>query len=496
MPRTSGILLHPTSLPGDGIGTIGPHAHRFARWLAESGQSWWQMLPVGPTGYGDSPYQSPSTFAGNPLLLDIDQLAEDGWVPDPGFAPKSEVPPYEVDFGSVIPWKTERLAEAAHRFLENRTGLPDGFERFVEAHGGVWLDEFALFTALKRHHGLRPWWEWPSDLVHREHEALADARSALADAIERVRVEQYFFDQQFSALRGLCRRLGIGLIGDVPIFVAHDSADVWANPDLFHLDQQGRPTVVAGVPPDYFSPTGQRWGNPLYDWQRHIDTRFVWWTARMRRALELFDLVRVDHFRGFAASYHIPASEDTAIAGEWVPAPGAMLFDHLKNEFAELPVIAEDLGVITDDVVELRDRYGFPGMKILQFGFGTESHHALDQFRTNVVAYTGTHDNDTAVGWFEDRSAARAPERMAAMRVLDTDGQEFHWALLEGVFASIADTVIAPLQDVLGLDRSARMNLPGTTAGNWRWRFEWSQLTDEHSKRLLHLTRRTGRLAD
>ncbi len=496
MPRTSGILLHPTSLPGEGIGTLGTHALRFARWLADSGQSWWQMLPVGPTGYGDSPYQSPSTFAGNPLLIDFADLTADGLLDDVRLELADGSPPDRVDFGVVIPWKTERLRRAAEQFLVRPPSSRVEFLRFTSDHGGVWLDEFALFTALKRAHDLEPWWRWPEELAARDPSTLARARAELSDSIEQVKVEQFLFDRQFSALREGCRDLGIGLIGDVPIFVAHDSADVWANRDLFHLDPAGMPTVVAGVPPDYFSPTGQRWGNPLYDWDRHIATGFAWWTARMGRAFEMFDLVRIDHFRGFAASYHIPASEETAVNGEWVPAPGRQLFDHLATVFPSLPVIAEDLGVITDDVIALRDRYGLPGMKILQFGFGTESHHSLDQFRPDVVAYTGTHDNDTAVGWFRDRSAARAPERLMAKRVLDSDGSEFHWDLIAGVFSSVADVAIAPLQDILGLDTGARMNQPGTTAGNWRWRFTWDQLTEAHSKRLLELTLRTGRLPD
>ncbi len=483
MVRTSGVLLHPTSLPGPhGIGSLGDHAHRFVDWLADTSQTWWQMLPIGPTGYGDSPYQSPSTFAGNPLLIDLDDLHRRGLLPTIGSPPP--FPAGTVDFGMVIPWKMNRLAEAVACFRPD-----EGFDAFAERHGDTWLDDFALFTALKRSHQLRPWWEWDEDLIRRRPKALAAARRRLSAEIRMIKIEQHLFDLQFGELRRYCATKGISLIGDIPIFVAHDSADVWANPELFFLDDKGMPTVVAGVPPDYFSPTGQRWGNPLYDWDRHIETGFRWWTKRMARVFSLFDLVRVDHFRGFAASYHIPADEETAVRGEWIPAPGRALFDHLSQVFTTLPVIAEDLGVITDDVIALRDRYNFPGMKILQFGFGTESHHGLDQFRENVVAYTGTHDNDTAIGWFRSDD----PDRELALTGLGSDGSEFHWSLIAGVMSSIADTAIIPLQDVLGLGTGARMNTPGTTTGNWRWRYTWDQIDTVVTDRFRRLTVGGGR---
>jgi 4-alpha-glucanotransferase len=494
MSRTSGILLHPTSLPGPhGIGTLGPEATRFAGFLASTGQSWWQMLPVGPTGYGDSPYQSPSTFAGNPLLIDLDMLVGEGLIPaghidsPPPFAAAS------VDFGSVIPWKSEILAKVARDFPTAGAHLGDGFESFREEHGAAWLDDFALFTALKRRHDLRPWWEWEKALVRRRPRSLAAARRRLRDAISAVEIEQFLFELQFQAIRAACHSSGVRLVGDVPIFVAHDSSDVWANPDLFHLNEEGLPTVVAGVPPDYFSATGQRWGNPLYRWDRHIDSGFEWWTRRMDRAFHLFDLVRVDHFRGFAASWHIPAEQPTAEFGQWVEAPGTELFDHLTSVFGPLPVIAEDLGVITDDVVALRDRYGFPGMKILQFGFGAESHHALTEFRSNVVAFTGTHDNDTSQGWLDDPAPERIPERSLALETLERSGDGFVWDLIRAVMASVADTAMIPMQDVLGLGTEARMNTPATTSGNWGWRFTWDQLTPELVERLRAITERTGR---
>lgn len=453
------------------------------------GLRWWQMLPVGPTGYGDSPYQSPSTFAGNPLLIPVDALVADG------LSTTDEAtgahPDDRVDFGAVIPWKREILDRATDRFL--RRELPRGFEAFVDRHADVWLDDFALFTALKREHRSTPWWEWPETYRDRDPTGLTRARSELTPSIEAVKVEQYLFDEALGRLRRACAEHEVGIIGDIPIFVAHDSADVWANRDLFLLDDRGLPTVVAGVPPDYFSATGQRWGNPLYDWDRHAETGFKWWEARMRRTFEMFDLVRIDHFRGFVASWHIPASNDTAVEGAWEPAPGRDLFAHLQSVFGELAVIAEDLGVITPEVEALRDEFGLPGMKVLQFGFGTESTHALDQFREHVVAYTGTHDNDTARGWFESGDPARVQERETARAALATQGEDFAWDLVQAVFESVATIAIVPLQDVLSLGTEARMNTPGSETGNWGWRFRWDQITAERISAVRQLAERTGR---
>lgn len=490
LPRSAGILLHPTSLPGPGIGDLGPSARRFAELVADMGMRWWQMLPVGPTGYGDSPYQSPSTFAGNPILISPEDLVADGLL-DATDAERS-FDPDEVDFGPVIAWKREILDTAVHRFLARPRD--EGFVAFSHTHGTTWLDDFALFTAIKRSLGLRPWWEWPDDLVRRRPDALEAARTGLADSVEAIRVEQFLFDRQFTRLRAECRDRGVSLIGDIPIFVAHDSADVWANPDLYWLEDDGSPSVVAGVPPDYFSETGQRWGNPLYRWERHQETDFAWWTARMRRVTSLFDLVRVDHFRGFAASWHIPADAPTAIDGTWVPAPGEELFVHLESVFGDdLPVIAEDLGLITPDVEELRDEFGLPGMKVLQFGFGTESAHAISEFRPHVIAYTGTHDNDTAQGWFESEDPDRVPERALALESLESDGTRFAWDLVTAVFESVAAVAVVPLQDLLGLGTEARMNTPGTAAGNWRWRFRWEAIGPELIDDVAALVRRTGR---
>jgi 4-alpha-glucanotransferase len=491
--RSSGILLHPTSLPGPGgIGELGKAAHRFVEVLAGMRQSWWQMLPVGPTGFADSPYQSPSTFAGNPLLVDLGVLVEDGLLEASEPAPLAGLPADRVDYGEVIPIRMRLLDLAADRFLDrpDRTRRRE-LGRFRETHGPVWLDDYALFAALKQEHELREWTTWEPELVRREPQALAAARKRLRTEIRRHEVIQFLFRRQWTELRRVCSGHGIRLIGDLPIFVAHDSAEVWANPHLFFLGADGLPTVVAGVPPDYFSETGQRWGNPLYRWTRHRADGFAWWMDRLRHAFSMFDLVRVDHFRGFAGYWEIPASEPTAVKGRWVRAPGRELFDACLAEFGELPVIAEDLGVITEDVEELRDRYGFPGMKVLQFGFGFDSEHHPDAIRERVIVYTGTHDNDTTLGWFTD--PAYAEEQETALEFLDADGSEFNWDLMRVAMASVAETAVVPLQDLLGLGSDARMNTPGVTSGNWSWRFGWEELTPAITERFRLLTEDTGR---
>lgn len=493
--RTSGILLHPTSLPGPfGIGELGSDAHHFIEVLTEMRQSWWQMLPIGPTGYGDSPYQSPSTFAGNPLLVSWELMAADGLIGADWLRPQAALSPSEVDFAKIFPLRMRALEEASGAFEDRCTPqIAARFAKFVSEHGPVWLDDFAVYTALKRAHDLRPWWDWPSDLAHRQPEALEHARAELASQIRRVEIEQFLFDLHFFRLRQEAGRHGISLIGDLPIFVAHDSSDVWAHPDLFQLDAHGQPTVVAGVPPDYFSETGQRWGNPLYHWDRHHQEGFAWWQARMERALSLFDVIRIDHFRGFVASWEIPADEPTAVRGTWVEAPGIELFDHLHQVFGRLPVIAENLGIITDDVEELRLRYDFPGMKVLQFGFDSSSTHSPEHFTKDVVAYTGTHDNDTTVGWWNTDSRERALEREVAKQLLGTDGEEIHWDFIDATMRSEAAITIFPLQDLMGLGSEARMNTPGTESGNWRWRFRWDDLTTEITERMRRLTEETHR---
>ncbi|MBI5601319.1 MAG: 4-alpha-glucanotransferase [Gemmatimonadetes bacterium] len=476
-PRSAGILLHPTSLPGPhGIGDLGPDAHRFVELLHAAGATLWQMLPLGPTGYGDSPYQCFSAFAGNPLLIHV-----------PGDG--GDFPVHTVDFGRVIRHKHALLRAATAAMT------PDDAYGIFCAEQAWWLEDYALFMALKHAHGGASWTSWEHGAARRDPHALATWRTRLANDIEHVRREQYLFFSQFRALRQACHRFGIRLMGDLPIYVAHDSADVWANPTLFKLDPQGRPAVQAGVPPDYFSATGQLWGNPIYDWEKLRATGYDWWVRRMRAAFEMFDTVRIDHFRGFEAYWEVPGSDTTAIHGEWVPGPGADLFEAITHALGPLPIVAENLGVITPAVEALRERFGYPGMSILQFAFGGDDQahnfqpHTYPRAR---VVYTGTHDNDTTIGWWNStpgpdsiRTAADIEkEKDEARRYLNTDGREIHWTLMRAALASVADTVLIPLQDVLGLGGEARMNLPGRQAGNWGFRFTWDQLTPDLVQRL------------
>jgi len=495
-PRASGILLHPTSLPGRfAVGDFGPEAYKFVDFLVSAGQSLWQVLPLGPTGYGDSPYACYSAFAGNTLLVSIDSL--DLTTP---LAHAGE----RVDYSSAHKAKSELLQHAYQNYTKTTdTNLRTAFETFAqrEAH---WLDDYALFRALKDAHNGVAWYEWEPSLVRRTPAALARAREQLREEIEAQMFYQFLFFEQWFKLKNYCNEHGIKIVGDLPIFVAHDSADVWTNPDQFKLDKNGRPLVVAGVPPDYFSSTGQLWGNPLYDWERMEADGFKWWIERVRATLKVVDIARVDHFRGFAACWEIPGGDKTAERGQWVEAPGRELFTAIRKTLGQLPIIAEDLGVITPDVVALRDDFGFPGMRILQFGFGGDSKN-IDlphNYVQNVVAYTGTHDNDTTVGWFESvagEGSTRTVEQIERERefcldYLNSDGKEIHWDFVRSVLASVANTAIVPLQDVLGLGTDARMNLPNTTEGNWKWRYRAGVLTDEIAARLKALTTLYGRL--
>ena len=487
-PRSSGILLHPTSLPGPyGIGDLGESARRFAGFLAESGQTLWQVLPLGPTGYGDSPYQCFSALAGNPLLIALDTL-------------DIEIPPFpedHVDFARVIPWKMGVLEEAARRFFAG-PGDP-AFDAFCQEQSS-WLDDFALFMALKQHHGEVIWSRWEASARARDPHSLANWRERLAPAIAAHRYFQFLFFRQWRALREYCRARNIRIMGDLPIYVAHDSADVWARPEAFQLDATGDPTVVAGVPPDYFSATGQRWGNPIYRWETLAADGYRWWLERFHAVLAQFDMVRLDHFRGFEAYWEVPSSEPTAVNGRWVKGPGAALFDAARREFGELPFVAENLGVITPEVEAIRNQFDLPGMSILQFAFGDDPQGQSfrpHNYPRNLAAYTGTHDCDTTVGWWrseghgESTRSAGAIERERAFtrRYLNTEGQEIHWDFIRALEASVADTVLIPLQDVLGLGRAARMNQPATLGGNWRWRYRESMLTPPVAQRLRELAR-------
>jgi 4-alpha-glucanotransferase len=475
-PRSAGVLLHPTSLPGPyGIGDLGPAAYAWVESLAGARQTWWQVLPLGPTGYGDSPYQSTSTFAGNPLLVSPEVLAQEGLIrladlPPPAFSTD------RVDYPTVSAWKARLLARAWENFRHGAApGLHDPFEEFKRSNQS-WLDDFALFLSLKEANAGRGWTDWPAEQVRREPKTLAEAREKLAGAIELHQFSQFLFFRQWQALKKHANDRGVRLIGDIPIFVSPDSADVWANPQFFQLDERRRPRMVAGVPPDYFSRTGQLWGNPLYDWDALRETGYAWWVARLRATLAMVDLVRLDHFRGFEAYWEIPAGRPTAEIGRWVKAPGADFLQTARAALGGLPLIAEDLGLITPEVEELRDRFALPGMRILQFAFSDPQNPYLPHnFAPRTVVYTGTHDNDTTVGWFR---TAPDKERDLLRRYLPGSSEAtVAWDLTRLAWASVADYAVAPLQDLFNLGTEARMNLPGQAEGNWRWRFRADMLT-------------------
>jgi 4-alpha-glucanotransferase len=478
--RSAGILLHPTSLPGPhGIGELGPEALRFVRFLKEAGQKIWQVLPLGPTKA--SPYSAYSAFAGNPLLISTDRLAEDGLL-DPE-AEKSV--PGPVDYQAVIEWKERRLREAHGRWKPEKD-----FRRFCEEHSG-WLDDWALYAALKRRFGGTPWSRWPEEYARREKVAMARARRELKRETSFHKFVQYQFFRDWDEVKGAANAAGIEVMGDVPIFVLHNSADVWANQDLFFLDEHGEPTVVAGVPPDYFSEAGQLWGNPLYHWERMREDGYSWWIARIRMALTLCNVVRVDHFRGFQAYWEVPAGEGTAANGRWVEGPGAELFTALRHALGELPLVAEDLGDITPEVVALREELGLPGMKVLQFAFSDPSSQFLPHNHAggNWIVYTGTHDNNTTAGWW---NSASLQEKTFARSYL---GKEYVgvWDFVRLAYSSVASRSVVPMQDVLGLSSDARMNTPGTVEGNWVWRMSGTELTLELAARLRRLAEIYGR---
>ena len=503
-PRSSGILLHPTSLPGPyGIGDLGAEAYRFVDFLAASGQKLWQVLPLGPTGYGDSPYACYSAFAGNTLLVNPDRLLADGLLNQEDLDNYPRLPNDRVDFERVKAAKQSLLAIAFDHFKHyGRDGMREAFDQFCSTNAG-WLDDYALFCVFKEMHLGKLWSEWEPRLAKHESATIEMIVPLWMDQIEAQKFFQFLFFRQWFELKTYCHQRGIKILGDIPIFVAEDSADVWTNPDQFKLDENGRPTVVAGVPPDYFSKTGQFWGNPIYNWDQMKTDGFAWWIKRVHAALRMFDLVRIDHFRGFAASWEIPAGDKTAERGSWVSVPGKELFHAIKLGLGDVPIIAEDLGVITPDVEKLRDELGFPGMHVLQFGFGGDANNAdlPHNYRRNLVAYTGTHDNDTTVGWFSSQAGAGSTreaadidrEREFCLQYLNTDGSQIHWDFIRAVLSSVADTAILPVQDLLGLGNEARMNLPNSSSGNWSWRVEAGAFTEEIAGKLLELTRLFGR---
>ncbi len=476
--RSSGILFHPTSLPGPyGIGDLGPAAYRFIDFLAESGCKLWQVLPLGPTGYGDSPYQCFSAFAGNPYLVSPDFLKNDGLLTDDDFADMPTWPENHVDFGMIFNWKPALLDKAYARFeTMSQSPLQAEFNAFRFDHAS-WLADYALFMALKDANGGVAWNEWPEPLRKREPAALAEAREMYADAIRRQEFRQFLFFRHWNWLRGYVHSKGIQIIGDIPIFVAMDSADAWSNPGLFYLDEGGKPTVVAGVPPDYFSPTGQLWGNPLYRWDVHKASGYKWWIERIRATLSTVDIVRIDHFRGFAGYWEIPGDAPTAQTGRWVPGPGIDLFNTIREALGDLPIIAEDLGEITPDVIELRDSLGLPGMKIFQFGFsGPDNPFLPHHYVRNSVVYTGTHDNDTALGWYR---TAPSNERDFYHRYVTRDNADVPGDMIRAIWGSVAVFALAPMQDFLRLGTEARMNFPGKVGGFWAWRLPDGNLTEQ-----------------
>ncbi len=499
-PRSSGILLHPTSLPASfGIGDFGPSAYRFVDFLAAAGQSIWQVLPLGPTGYADSPYQCLSAFAGNPLLISPEELRNEELLSSKDLEEFPQLSADCVNYESVGLLKQPLLKTAFRNFCaRNSPQEVAEFREFQQIHTH-WLDDFALFLALKHAHGEVSWVHWEAPLLQRQAVALEIAREKLSGEIEFHKFVQFLFFRQWKKLKLYCNQRHIRIMGDLPIYVAHDSSDVWSHPEFFLLDSSGNPEKVAGVPPDYFSATGQLWGNPIYRWSRHREIEYGWWTERFGAMLDFFDILRVDHFRGFEAYWEVAAGEATAVHGRWTKAPGIEVFSAVQRSLGDLPIVAENLGVITPEVEALRNRFGFPGMAILQFAFGSDPqapNFRPHNYARDTVAYTGTHDNDTTVGWWTSSAGDGSTrtreeieqERDYMRKYLDTDGHEIHWRFIRALMASVADSVIIPLQDVLGLGSEARINVPARISGNWRWRVRSEMLNDTVPQRLRELT--------
>ncbi len=482
--RRAGVMLHITSLPGIGMnGDLGVETRHFVDFLVDSGFSVWQTLPVGPTRSDNSPYSTSSIHAGNPLLINLDDLVQRNWVDPSSFDPKARS-------------RQEKLQVLRTAWESYRHGSGDQersrLEEFIREQG-YWLDDYSLFRAIRKDQDCNPWWEWPESLRKREPEALAEASSRLASEIEYICFEQFIFFQQWHEMKRYANQRGVELFGDMPIFVAHDSAEVWANQQDFYLDNSGAPTVVAGVPPDYFSETGQRWGNPLYDWEQVQADGFSFWINRLKTQLAMYDLVRIDHFRGFESYWEIPAEDETAMNGRWVSAPGQALFQCLHGEYKKLSLVAEDLGIITQNVVDLRDRFGMPGMKVLQFAFSGDpkNPHLPFKYPSNSVVYAGTHDNDTTIGWYE---SLNQDTRSHVDEFLGDSRLDMPWPMLWKVLSSPSNLAILQMQDLLELDGDHRMNTPGTTEGNWGWRFKWDQVDPKLASRLRHRIAMYGRM--
>ena len=493
--------MHVTSLPGGhGIGDLGPSAYEFADFLASSRQKIWQVLPLGPTGYGDSPYQLFSAFAGNPLLIDLHALGGQGLLSPQELAVASSLPIDRVEYGAVIDVKHRLIGQAARIFLaDGNQADRAAFDIFCRENAD-WLDDYSLFMACKAVHNNAVWSDWGDGIRRRDPSALKECREKLAPEISVHKFAQFEFVRQWQKLKLHCQSRGIRIMGDTPIYVAHDSADVWSHPELFRLDARSRPTAIAGVPPDYFSATGQLWGNPLYRWDVSAASGHRWWIDRFRASLKLFDYVRLDHFRGFEAFWEVPATASTAQEGNWVKGPGAESFRTVKAALGVLPFVAENLGVITPEVEAMREEFGFPGMSLLQFAFGNDPQGPSfrpHNYSRELAAYTGGHDNDTTVGWWNSSGvgeSTRTPEDILKERTFARaylgfkDGEPINWVLIRAVLASVAKIAVVPLQDVLGLGSEARMNLPGTVSGNWKWRYQADALTTDVAARLRELT--------
>jgi 4-alpha-glucanotransferase len=503
--RASGILLHPTSLPGRfGIGELGKEAYRFVDFLADTGQGLWQILPLGPAGYGNSPYQCLSVFAGNALLISLEELVDDGCLEPTDLEDAPSFPLDLVDYDRVMDFKVTLLKKSFETFRRKADqDQRQEFEAFCQRNT-AWLETYSLFMALKEAHGFAIWNTWEEDIRKRQPESLARWSRKLAREVYWHKYQQYQFFRQWSKLKKYCGERGIRLIGDMPIFVALNSAEVWSQPGIFYLDDAGRPTVVAGVPPDYFSKTGQLWGNPLYRWDAMAEDGYTWWVERFRATSDLVDVIRLDHFRGFEKYWEVPGTDTTAVNGRWIPGPGIELFQAVEKALGPLHIIAEDLGMITAEVEALREQLGFPGMRVLQFNFGSDP--GADAYRPhnyprNCVVYTGTHDNNTTIGWLKGEDVKdstqskeeRQKETQLALKYMGSDGHEINWDFIRLALMSVADTAIIPMQDVLGLGSEARMNIPGTTEGNWRWRFVPDAPTEEIKARLRELTALYGR---
>ena len=468
--RAAGILLHPTSLPSpDGIGDLGPEAYRWIDFLHQAGCQFWQVLPLGPTGYGDSPYQCFSAFAGNPYLISATALLDQGFLTKSDLIDRPDFPVEKVDYGPVIEWKINLLARSYQKFKSSKKNrFKNNFKEY-KINEQAWLEPFSTFMAIKQQQGGVAWSQWPEKFRKREQKALNTFKKAHAEQIDFQSYMQFVFDFQWQALRAYAHEKGVRIIGDIPIFVAYDSADVWVNKNLFYLDAEGLPEVVAGVPPDYFSETGQLWGNPLYKWEAHQKNGYQWWLNRIQSVLNQVDIIRLDHFRGFEAYWEIPYGNETAEDGQWVKGPGHDIFKVIKDDLGELPIIAEDLGVITKPVTKIRDDFNLPGMKILQFAFASDPDDDFlpHNYPVNCVAYTGTHDNNTTQGWYD---AAPEREKDLCRRYLARSGQDIAWSMIRILWQSVASWVLAPMQDFLSLGESARMNYPGNPSGNWGWR--------------------------